>query len=100
VDASGNYYVDLKLTNTGTGNAINLTITEASFRTLTGTGSVSLLNPGTITVGNLAAGASTTIHILLNRPVTVKRFSFTQMMTFDDVTGVNFSASASQTVIP
>ncbi|HLQ79063.1 MAG TPA: cadherin-like domain-containing protein, partial [Terriglobia bacterium] len=100
VDASGNYYVDLKLTNTGTGNAFNLAITEASFRTLTGTGSVSLLNPGAMTVGYLEAGASATIRILLSRPVTVKRFSFTQMMTFNDVTGVNFSASASQTVIP
>jgi VCBS repeat-containing protein len=100
VDASGNYYVDLKLTNTGTGNAMNLAITESAFRTLTGTGSVSLLNPGTTTVGNLAAGESTTIRILLLRPVTVKRFSFTQTMTFDNVTGVNFSASASQTVIP
>jgi VCBS repeat-containing protein len=100
VDTLGNYYVDLKLSNTGTGNAMNLAITEAAFRTLTGTGSVSLLNPGTITVGNLAAGESTTIRILLVRPVTVKRFSFTQTMTFSDVTGVNFSASASQTVIP
>jgi hypothetical protein len=79
---------------------MNLAITESAFRTLTGTGSVSLLNPGTTTVGNLAAGESTTIRILLLRPVTVKRFSFTQTMTFDDVTGVNFSASASQTVIP
>jgi VCBS repeat-containing protein len=100
VDVSGNYYVDLKLTNTGTGNAFNLAITESAFRTLTGTGSVSLLNPGTIAVGNLEAGASTTIRILLNRPVTVKRFSFTQTMTFNDVTGVNFSASAAQTIIP
>jgi len=100
VDASGNYYVDLKLTNTGTGNAFNLAITESSFKTLTGTGSVSLLNPGSIVVGNLEAGASTTVRILLNRPVTVKRFSFTEAMTFNDVTGVNFSASASQSVIP
>jgi len=100
VDASGNYYVDLKLTNMGTGNALNLAITEATFRTLTGTGSVSLLNPGTIMVGNLAAGASTTIHILLNRPVSVKRFSFTQNMSFEDVTGATFSTAALQTIIP
>jgi hypothetical protein len=98
VDTLGNYFVDLTLTNSGTGNALNLTITEASFRTLSGSGSVSLLNPGNITIGELDAGASVTVRILLNRPVTVKRFSFTQTMTFNDVTGVNFSTSASQAI--
>ncbi|HLQ76701.1 MAG TPA: cadherin-like domain-containing protein, partial [Terriglobia bacterium] len=100
VDASGNYYVDLMFTNTGTGYAMNLAITESSFRTLTGTGSVSLLNPGTIEVGNLAAGTSSTIRILLIRPVSVKRFSYTVNMTLTTVTGVKLSASSSQAIIP
>jgi VCBS repeat-containing protein len=100
VDASGNYYVDLTITNTGTGYAMNLAITESSFRTLTGTGTVSLLNPGSIAAGNLEAGTSTTIRILLSRPVSVKRFSFTQNMTFTDVTGVKLSTSSSQAIIP
>ena len=95
------YYVDLRLTNTGTGNARNISITSLPLRTLSGTGVVTLNSPPLpIAVGNLDVGGSTTLHILLNIPSTVTRFSITETGNVQNVAGTTFSYSIAQSVIP
>jgi len=96
------YYVDLKLTNTGTGKARNVSISALLFRTLAGTGSVTLKLPSKVpsAVGDLDAGGSTTVRFYLDRPATVTRFSITENGTLQDVAGTGFSFSIAQSVIP
>jgi len=100
-NSTGQYYVDLQLSNTGTGNARNLTLTQLQLRTLAGTGTVTTISPSLpLTVGSLDAGASTVRRIYLNRPATVTRFSVTENGTLQDVTGTAFNFSIGQSVIP
>jgi len=97
----GNYYIDVRFTNTGTGIARNLAAAQLPLKTLSGTGTVSLVTPALpIVVGNLDPGASIDVRIYLNRPSTVTRFSVTENGTVQDATGATSSYSAAQTVIP
>jgi len=99
--SAGILYLDLTLTNTGTGNAKNISITNLPLRTLTGAGATTLNSPVLpIAAGNMDAGSSTVLHILLNVPSTVARFSITETGIVQDVTGTKFSFSIAQAVIP
>src|SRR6266850_1417504 len=100
VDAGGQYYVDLQLKNTGTGNARDLILTQLSLRTLSGTGTVTLqATPLPLQLGSLDVNSATTVRIYLNRPPTVTRFSITENGTVQDVTGTTYSISIAQSVI-
>lgn len=103
-DASGNYYVDLRLTNTGDGHARNVRINVLAFRTLSGTGTVSyntaLSGALPLMVGSLDVGASNIVRLYLNLPSTVTRFSITEGGTLQNVAGTSFSFSTAQSVIP
>jgi hypothetical protein len=91
----------LQLTNNGNGNAQNIKITSVSFRTLIGTGSVTLSSPAApISVGGLVAGASTTKTLTLNAPATVKEYSITEAGTVQDAAGNTYSFSIAEAVIP
>lgn len=63
-DGQGNYFVDLRFTNTGNGHARSLAINSIVLRRLNGTGTVTLntaLSPALPhTIGDLDAGASVT----------------------------------------
>jgi len=103
-DASGNYFVDLRMTDTGTGNARSVQINQLAFRTLSGTGTVSLnatlSGALPLAVGSIDAGASETVRLYLNLPPTVTRFSITETGSLQDVAGASFSYSQAQAVIP
>ncbi len=104
VDASGARYVDLQLTNTGTGNARNVKINQLPLRTLSGSGTVSYnttLSPALpISIGSLDVGGPKTVRLFFNVPATVTRYSLTESGTLQDVAATNYSFSASQSVIP
>ncbi len=103
-DPSGATYVNVVLTNTGTGNAQNLIINSLVFRTLSGTGTVTYdttLSPKLpITIGNLYLGAPVTTRVYLNVPGTATRISITEDGSVQDVLGTNYNYSAAESVIP
>jgi hypothetical protein len=102
-DPSGAIYVNVVLTNTGTGNARNLEISSLLFRTLSGTGTVTY-NPASsgplpITIGNLDVGMAVTTHVLLNVPGTAKRISVTENGPVQDVMGTNYNYSTAESLV-
>jgi hypothetical protein len=103
-DASGNFYVDVRLANTGTGHARNLRIAQLPLRTLAGTGVVTLntaLSPGLpASLGSLDVGMATTVRLYLNVPSTVLRFSITESGPLTNVLGTAFTYSTGQAVQP
>lgn len=104
VYSPGILFVDLKLTNTGTGNARNVVINQISLRTLRGSGTVTYnapLSPAfPNAVGNLNVGASTTLRLYLNLPSTVSRFSLTENGALQNVAGTGIRYSVGQAVTP
>ncbi|HLG21218.1 MAG TPA: hypothetical protein VI382_00265, partial [Candidatus Manganitrophaceae bacterium] len=100
-DASGAFFVDLQLTNSGTGHARGVNLNQLLLRTLTGTGTATLSAPPLpIAAGNLDVGASTTIRLTLNVPSTVAKFSITENGTLRDVAATSLNFSIGQAVIP
>lgn len=104
VYSSGILFVDLKLTNTGTGNARNVKVNQILLRTLLGSGTVTLntaLSPAFPNlIGNLNVGASTTLRLYLNLPSTVSRFSLTENGAVQNVAGTGILYSVGQAVTP
>ena len=80
--ASGSFFVDLRLTNSGSGSAQNVRVNTIQLRTLSGTGTVTyntqLSGALPRLVGDLAPGASTIVRLYLNLPSSVSRFSITE----------------------
>ena len=97
-------YVDLKLTNTGTGPAQNVRINSISLRTLSGTGVVTnytSLSPALpLLVGNLAANTSAVTRFYFYVPPTVTRYSITESGNLQNTNGTNYNFSLGQAVIP
>ncbi len=93
--------VVLQFTNSGIGNAQNISLGQIDFRTIAGTGNVTLSSPSLpIGLGSLAAGASTSVTLTLNVPSTVKEFSMTEQGTLRDVSGKSYAFSVGQAVFP
>lgn len=103
-DNSGALYVDLNLTNSGTGNARNIMLNQVLLRTLSGTGTVTYnttLSPLLpYPAGNLDVGATTVIRLYFNVPSTVTKFSITENGTVRNVVGTSYNYSIGQAVIP
>jgi hypothetical protein len=103
-DALGNRYFEVRLTNTGTGHARNLKITQLLLRTLSGSGTVTYLPALSgalpLSIGSLDVGASSTVRLYLSVPATVTRFSITESGTVQNVVGTQFSYSTAQSVFP
>src|SRR6202035_4153568 len=97
---NGNFYVDIKATNIGTGVARNLIISSLTFKTITGTGSVTLntaLSPALPdNLGSLDVGGSVTVRLYLNGPTGVTLFVITDNGTFSDIGGKTLAYSAGQ----
>lgn len=95
--------MDLQLTNNGSGVAENLTLSSLAFRTLLGTGTITLntaLSPAIpASLGTLNVGASQTIRLYLSGPTTVTRFVLTENGAVNDVAGNPYTYSSSQSVV-
>jgi hypothetical protein len=104
LQAPGIYALDLQLTNTGSGAAQNLSISQIAFATLGGTGQVAFdtsIPPQLPTSTNaLQAGASATLHFSVSVPSGVTSFSATETATVQDSLGTSFPISGSQTIYP
>lgn len=103
-ETSGALYLDLNLTNTGTGNARNIMLNQVLLRTLSGTGTVTYnttLSPALpYSAGNLDVGATSVIRLYFNVPSTVTKFSITENGTVRNVVGTSYNYSIGQAVIP
>ena len=103
-EASGSCFVDLQLTDTGTGHARNVIIAKLTLKTLSGSGAVSYnatLSPVLpLTIGSLDVGIATTIRLYLNVSSTVTKFSITENGTMQDVLGTVYNYSIGQAVVP
>lgn len=93
------YFVDLTITNTGPGTALNASIDSLALRVLGGSGAVSHASALPFSLGDLAAGASLTRRILLNVPATVTRFSLTEGGALTNGIGSSLTYSTSQVII-
>jgi len=99
--SGGTLTLSLQLTDTGTGDAQNTLINQLTFRTLGGTGNVTLAAPRLpISAGNLPVGTSNTLLLTLNVPSTVTKFSIRENGTMQDDSGKAYSYSIGQLVIP
>ena len=91
----------LTLTNVGFTSAQAVNINQMAFRTLSGSGAITLASPAlSAAEGPLAIGASMTVPVTLNVPATVTRFSMTESGTIQDGVGNTYNYSIAQTVIP
>jgi uncharacterized repeat protein (TIGR01451 family) len=99
---NGNFYVDLQVTNIGTGVARNVTVSSLLFRTVMGTGTVALntaLSPVLPdNLGSLNVGGSITVRLYVNAPTTVTLFMMTDNGSFMDVAGKTLAFSAGQAI--
>jgi len=69
----------LKVQNSGAGDAHGVNIGQLLLRTLVGSGGATLVSPALpITVGDLAAGASVDIPLVVDVPASVKKLSLTE----------------------
>lgn len=96
-------FVNLKITNTGLGNAQNIIASDFAFKTLAGSGAVTYntsLSPSKpVTIGNLNVGESKVITLYLNVPSTVTRFSISEGGTVQDESSQGSTYLISQTIL-
>ena len=98
---NGTFYVDVQYKNVGSGVADSLAITQVTFRTLTGTGTVTYnaASPQLpAALGNLAVGATVTVRYFLNVPVTVVRFTISENGSMTDASGNPLTFGSAQAV--
>ncbi|MGO9371143.1 MAG: PASTA domain-containing protein, partial [Syntrophobacteraceae bacterium] len=99
---SGTVFVDLKLTDTGTADAVNVQMGQLVFRTICGKGTVTynaaLSGKLPLKIGNIKKGASTTVRLFFNVPFNVTGFTFTESGTMQNTVGNNYNYSTTQTV--
>ena len=99
---SGQYRMQLRLTNSGLGLARNTFLRSLSFRILTGPAGTPITLAGPtlpIFVGDLNPGAATSTVLILNVPAGVRRFSITENGTLADSTGAVSAFSIGQSVL-
>jgi predicted extracellular nuclease len=96
---SGQVTIDIQFTNTGGGNASNVFVDQLLFRTLAGSGAVTLASPLPMAFGNLAPGEVKTVSVILNMPAGVTRFSVTENGSLSDADGLGYRFSIAQAVI-
>jgi len=97
---NGNFYTDIQVTNIGTGVARNVTISALVFKTIAGTGSVTLntaLSPALPdNLGSLNVGGNVTVRLYLNVPAGVTLFMITDNGSVGDISGKTLLFSAGQ----
>jgi HYR domain/NHL repeat len=102
-NADGTSFVDLTVSNVGTGNARKLRVDLVAALPTRGNGIVKVVSPAfptTIGIGNLDSGASQTIRIVLKVPATVKQFQLAEVGAFVNVKGSPDIFAFVQTLTP
>ena len=102
-NADGTSFVDLTVSNLGTGNARKLRVDLVAALSTRGNGIVKVVSPAfpmTIGIGNLDSGASQTIRIVLKVPATVKQFQLAEVGAFTNVKGSPDIFAFVQTLTP
>jgi hypothetical protein len=97
VDAGGPY-VDIAFTNTGTGDALNTTVTSLEFKTLAGRGVVTSAASVPLALDTIAPQTSIVVRVNLSVPRTVARFSITEGVVATSAQGDALSFSLVQPV--
>jgi hypothetical protein len=92
------YYIDLAFTNSGPGSALGTSITSLGLKALTGSGAITSATTLPVAVGDLGAGVTQTVRILLNLPAGVSRFSVTENGTLTNDVGAAMTFSIAQAV--
>ena len=103
VDPTGGFYLDLEFRNSGTGHMPLINLQTLTFRTLTGTGTVTHtggITPFPSQMTNWGPGVIGYGRLYLGVPTTVRRFSMTITGSFTDALGVVRTFSFAQAVIP
>lgn len=94
-DPNGNVWIDLQLTNTGTGHARNVSLTSLTLLRLNGIGTVTYdaarSGPLPLATGWLDVGETRTVRPYVNVPLTVTRFSITEGVTSQNVIGTTLT---------
>jgi uncharacterized repeat protein (TIGR01451 family) len=91
----------LQLTNTGTGSAQNLALSQITPRTLSGSGTVVFIGPNLpLALGALSVGASQTVSLMFTVPASVTRFSLSESGSVADTIGDIYSLTLAQAVVP
>lgn len=99
VNPDGTTFVDVTIGNTGTGNARKLQVDLITAVPTKGFGRVVISSPiRPLTIGNLNAGASQTIHIVMKVPSTVKQFAVAEAGSYTNVKGFFNLFAQAQTV--
>jgi hypothetical protein len=102
-NSDGTFFVDVKLTNTGTGNARKLRATALTAIPTKGNGKITIVSPAfpkTIGIGNLDVGASQIVHVVLKVPTSVAQFALVEGGDFVSVKGALSLFALTQTVTP
>ncbi len=96
------FYIDLQVTNTGTGLPGTVIINQLNFRTLSGTGTVSYNTSASpalpISLGLLNPGQSTTVRLYLTVTGSVSQFSIAEDGVLESINGMIFSYESSEVV--
>lgn len=97
----GKWQLSLQLNNTGGGTAQHVSLTRLTCRTLAGSGIINIATPTLpATLGDLGAGATTTLLITLNVPSTVSKFSIAESGTLNTADGTSLAFSSAQVFYP
>jgi hypothetical protein len=101
-DAQGRFFVDLTLTNGGTGHARDVRVTNVNFFTLAGSGVVAYDAAASgalpISIGSLDVRDSATVRLYLRLPRTVRRFLAVQTGSLETVTGLRLPILIAQVI--
>ena len=102
-NADGTFFVGVKFTNVGTGNARKVRLGEAEATPIRGGGRIVVISPffpQAVGNGSLDIGASQTVRIILKLPLAVKQFELEEEGSFADVKGVLGFYVQEQNIIP
>ncbi|MGI8671858.1 MAG: endonuclease/exonuclease/phosphatase family protein, partial [Luteitalea sp.] len=98
--SAGAATVDVRFINAGAGNAFDVVVDSVAFRTLAGTGTVTLAGPALpLSLGVLAPGSGVTRTLQLNVPATVTRFAIAEGGAYQTAAGAAQRFSSTQAVI-
>lgn len=93
--------LSLKITNNGLEAANNVVISKVVPRVLSGAGKVSFTSPALpISVGNIAAGASTTVSLVLSVPSKVTGLAIAEAGTVEDSQAKSYGYTLGEEVFP
>ncbi len=99
--APGQWMVAVQIANRGGGAAQQINVAQVVFRTLEGSGNVSLASsPLPAQINNLNPGTAATVQLTLNVPASVRKFSITENGTLRVTGGGTLAFSSAQVFYP